>query len=133
MTITLMKGLRGLVLGLVVPLAPLGAAPSGLAHADANAEVQYVKEVADEGIPGEPNELLTNGNVMCQALNTGSDVSGVVEGAAPRAGLSVTQAAFQVGAAVRWLCPNQNWQIQELHDADQSIPAVRAAIAGYGS
>jgi hypothetical protein len=38
-----------------------------------------------------------------------------------------------VGAAVRWLCPNQKWQIQELHDADQSIPAVRAAIAGYGS
>jgi hypothetical protein len=35
--------------------------------------------------------------------------------------------------AVRWLCPNQKWQIQELHYADQSIPAVTAAIAGYGS
>jgi hypothetical protein len=32
--------------------------------------------------------------------------------------------------AVRWLCPNQKWQIQELHYADQSIPAVTAAIAG---
>jgi hypothetical protein len=54
-TSTLMKSLRGLMLSSTVALAPLGAAPSGLAHADVNAEVQYVKEVADEGIPGEPN------------------------------------------------------------------------------
>jgi hypothetical protein len=34
------------------------------------------------------------------------------------------------GAAIKWLCPQQNWQIQELHDADQTIPEVPAAISG---
>jgi hypothetical protein len=132
-TSTLTKGLRGLMLGLVVALAPLGAAPCGLAHADVNAEVQYVKEVADAGIPGEPNQLLTNGNVMCNAVNTGEGILDFATRVAPRAGLTAAQAGFEAGAAVRWLCPNQKWQIQELRDADQSIPAVTAAIAGYGS
>jgi hypothetical protein len=116
-----------------VALALLGAAPSGLAHDDVNAEVQYVKEVADEGIPGEPNQLITNGNVMCEAINTGQGILDFATRVAPRAGLTAAQAGFEAGAAVRWLCPNQKWQIQELHDADQSIPAVTAAIAGYES
>jgi hypothetical protein len=40
----------------------------------------------------------------------------------PHAGLSVTQTAYEVGAAVRWLCPEQTWQIKELHDAEPTQP-----------
>jgi hypothetical protein len=52
---------------------------------------------------------------------------------APRTGLPVTQTAYEVGAAIRWLCPEQTWQIQELGQADPTVPGVTAAIAGYAS
>jgi hypothetical protein len=45
--------------------------------------------------------------------------------------LPVTQTAFEVGAAIKWLCPQEHWQIKELHDADQTGPGVTTAIAGY--
>ena len=42
--------------------------------------------------------------------------------AAPCAYLTIDWSAYMVGAAIRWLCPEQTWQIQELHDADQPVP-----------
>jgi hypothetical protein len=76
--------------------------------------------------------MLNNGYVVCSALNRHNDIATVVAEAAARAGLTGVQQAYEVGAAIRWLCPEQAWQIKELHDAVQSIPEVPAAIAGYG-
>jgi hypothetical protein len=119
--------------------APALAATATLTAAPAHAnpptpsEVYYVKELADAGVPGQPDQLITNGHVVCQAMDTGTELASVIAQAAPRAGVSMPQMGFLAGAAIRWLCPGESWQIGEFHHADQSIPGVTAAIAGYGS
>ncbi len=75
--------------------------------------------------------MLNNGYMMSEALNSHQDVLTVAALSVPHAGLPVTQTAYEVGAAIRWLCPEQTWQIKELHDADPKVPGVTAAIAGY--
>jgi hypothetical protein len=121
------------------PALIVAAAILGLSAAPAHAnpptpsEVYYVKELADEGIPGQPDQLITNGHVMCEALNTGTELASVIAQGGHHGRVLMPQMGFQAGAAIRWLCPAQHWQIQEFHDADQSIPGVTAAIAGYGS
>jgi hypothetical protein len=108
---------------------PLCAA--GSAQADA-AQAAYVHELQQAGIPGTSDQILANGYVMCEALNSHQDVQTVASLSAPHAGLTMNQAAYEVGAAIRWLCSaDQTWQIQELHDADQTLSWVTAAIAGY--
>jgi hypothetical protein len=68
--------------------------------------------------------------LMCSML-AHDDVIRVANLAAPRAGLTVTQTAFQIGAAIKYLCPEQVWQVRELQNADSSVPGVLATIAGY--
>ena len=103
-----------------------------LAHADAS-QAASVQQVQAGGIPGTSDQIPPNGYVMCAALKSHQDVQTVVTLSAPRAGLSTVQTAYEVGAAVRWLCPAQAWQIKELHDADPSVPGVTAAIAGFAA
>ena len=105
----------------------------GLALAD-TAQDQYVQELHAEsiGLENTDDRLVQNGSLMCSML-AHDDVITVANLAAPRAGLTVTQTAFQIGAAIKYLCPEQVWQIRELHDADPAVPGVRSAIAGFGS
>jgi hypothetical protein len=59
------------------------------------------------GVPGTSDEILNNGYVMCNTLRTtDEDVHTVAVLAAPQIGVSVGLAAGEVGAAVRWLCPD---------------------------
>jgi len=62
------------------------------------------------------DEILNNGDVMCNILRTtDEDVHTVAVLAAPQIGVSVGLAAGEVGAAVRWLCPDQIWQVARSH------------------
>jgi hypothetical protein len=76
--------------------------------------------------------MLNNGYVMCEALNSHQDVLTVATLSVPHSGLPVTQTAYEVGAAIKWRCSQQDWQVKELHDADPAVPGVTAAISGYG-
>ena len=69
--------------------------------------------------------------MICKSLNSHEDVDTVIGRSVPITGLSAVQTAYEVGAAIRWLCPEQNWQIQELAQADQTLAWVPAARAGY--
>jgi hypothetical protein len=126
-----------LPLKILIAAAALAAGLLGIgtpmAHADAS-QAAYVHALQAEGIglDDTSDRLLQNGYLMCTLL-ADEDLSTVVSQTAPRMSLSLVQTAYQVGAAIRWLCPEQTWQIQELHDADQSTPMVPAAIAGYGA
>jgi Protein of unknown function (DUF732) len=101
------------------------------AHADAS-QAAYVRALQQAGIPGTSDQMLNNGYVMCEALNSHQDVLTVATVSVQHSGLPVTQTAYEVGAAIKWLCPQQSWQIKELHDADPAVPGVTAAISGYG-
>jgi Protein of unknown function (DUF732) len=101
------------------------------AHADAS-QAAYVHALQQAGIPGTSDQMLNNGYVMCEALNSHQDVLTVATVSVQHSGLPVTQTAYEVGAAIKWLCPQQSWQIKELHDADPAVPGVTAAISGYG-
>jgi hypothetical protein len=128
----LLKGLRELLLGLVVVLTPLGAALSGggRAHADTS-QGAYLAALNKVAVPGTAAQQLRNGHVICEALDSHQDVVTVLTGVAPRAGLTIDWSAYMVGAAIRWLCPEQTWQIKELDHADQTIPGVTSAILGF--
>jgi len=120
-----------LMIGTTLVLAALGAAAP--AHADTNQDA-YVSQLQAFGIGLEntSDRLVKNGYLMCEAMNTGTDSLAVATQAAPRAGLSVAQTGYQVGAAIRWLCPEQDWQIKELiGGADPTVPGVTTEIAGF--
>lgn len=74
-TTTLSKGLRELLLGLVVVFAPLGAALSGggRAHADTS-QAAYVAALEKVAMPGTADQMLRDGYVICEALNSHQDV-----------------------------------------------------------
>jgi hypothetical protein len=110
-------------------LTPLYA--SGSAHADA-AQAGYVNQVRAHGIPGTNDQLLNNGYVMCHALaaNPQPSWADVARNSVGPSGLPFVETAYVLGAAIRWLCPAQGWQIQELAQAVQA-PEVRAVRAGY--
>jgi hypothetical protein len=110
-TSTRMKRLRGLLLSSTVALALLGAAPSGRAHADTS-QAAFVHQVQSMGDQGTSDDILNNGYVMCNTLRTtNEDVHTVAVNAAPHIGVWVGLAAGEVGAAIRWLCPDQIWQL----------------------
>lgn len=113
----------------VLVLPPLYA--SGRAHADA-AQAGYVNQLQAHGIPGTSDQLLNNGYVMCHALDANPQPSwaDVAANSVSPSGLPFLETAYEVGAAIRWLCPAQGWQIQELAQAVQA-PEVRAVRAGY--
>ncbi|OMC17179.1 hypothetical protein A5736_16770 [Mycobacterium sp. SP-6446] len=104
---------------------------SGSAHADA-AQAGYVNQLQAHGTPGTSDQLLNNGYVMCHALDANPQPSwaNVAANSVGPAGLPFLETAYEVGAAIRWLCPAQGWQIQELAQAVQA-PEVRAVRAGY--
>lgn len=108
------------------PLSTLGSA-----RADA-AQAEYVNQLLAHGIPGTSDQLLNNGYVMCHALDANRQPSwaDVASNSAGPSGVPFVEAAYEVGAAIRWLCPSQGWQIQELAQAVQA-PEVRAVRAGY--
>jgi hypothetical protein len=110
---------------------PLWAA--GSAHADAT-QAAFVNQLQGHGIPGTSDELLNNGYAACSGLRnqtSQNDALTVTNLFAPRAGLPIDQAAYEVGAAIKWLCTEQVWQINELHDANPSVPGVTSVLAGY--
>lgn len=122
------------VTGAVLAAAALALPPlcaSGSAHADA-AQAGYVKQLLAHGIPGTSDQLLNNGYVMCHALDANPQPSwaDVAANSVGPSGLPFLETAYEVGAAIRWLCPAQGWQIQELAHAVQA-PEVRAVRAGY--
>jgi hypothetical protein len=104
---------------------------SGSAHADA-AQAGYVNQLLAHGIPGTSDQLLNNGYVMCHALDANPQPSwaDVAVNSVGPSGLPFLETAYEIGAAIRWLCPSQGWQIQELAQAVQA-PEVRAVRAGY--
>ncbi|OBI24099.1 hypothetical protein A5713_08185 [Mycobacterium sp. E2497] len=104
---------------------------SGSAHADA-AQAGYVNQLKAHGTPGTSDQLLANGYTMCHALDANHQPSwaNVAANSAGPSGLSFVETAYEVGAAIRWLCPAQGWQIEELAQAVQA-PEVRAVRAGY--
>jgi hypothetical protein len=60
--------------------------------------------------------VLNNGYLMCHALRTtDQDIHTVAVLSASRTGLSVGLAAAEVGAAIRWLCPDQIGQFARSH------------------
>ena len=72
------------------------------------------------------DEILNNGYVMCNTLRTtDEDVHTVAVLAAPQIGVSVGLAAGEVGAAVRWLCPDQIWQVARSHFIARDNPEHR--------
>jgi hypothetical protein len=101
------------------------------AHADTSQDA-YVNELHSHsiGLENPDARLLKDGYLMCTLL-TAQDVVTTANLSAPQTSLSVPQTAFQIGAAIRWLCPEQVWQIKELGQADPSVPGVTSAIAGY--
>jgi uncharacterized protein DUF732 len=117
-----------LMIGATLTLAVLGS--TAPAHADVG-HAAYVDELQKAGIPGTSDQILNNGYVICQALNAGHDVVEVAALTARPTGMPVAQTGFEVGAAIRWLCPAQQWQIKELANADPSVPGVTTAIAGF--
>ncbi len=89
---------------LAVGLLVLG---TPLAHADAN-QAAFVHQVQAMGDPGTSDEILGNGYTMCHTLRTTDlDIHAVAVQAAPQIGVWVGLAAGEVGAAIRWLCPDQ--------------------------
>lgn len=119
-----------LMIGATLTLAVLGS--TAPAHADVG-QAAYVDELQKAGIPGTSDQMLANGYTMCRALNDGQDIIEVAtySGGPRPSGLPVAQTGFEVGAAIRWLCPAQQWQIKELANADPSVPGVTTAIAGF--
>jgi hypothetical protein len=122
------------VIGAVLAAAALVLSPSyasGSAHADA-AQAGYVNQLLAHGIPGTSDQLLNDGYVMCHALNANRQPSwaDVASNSVGPSGLPFDETAYEVGAVIRWLCPAQGWQIQELAQAVQA-PEVRAVRAGY--
>jgi Protein of unknown function (DUF732) len=123
------------IIGAVLAAAALVIPPtfytSGSAHADA-AQAGYVNKLGAHGIPGTSDQLLNNGYVMCHALDANRQPSwaDVALKSVGPSGLPFLETAYEVGAAIRWLCPWQGWQIQELAQAVQA-PEVRAVRAGY--
>lgn len=114
-TSTLSKGLRELLLGLVVVFASMGAALSGggQAHADSS-EDGFVNQIrATEHDVGTYDQILSNGYTSCKILRTSdADTNDVARIAAPRIGLSYQFAIGQVVTAVRWLCPDQMYKVR---------------------
>lgn len=122
------------VIGAVLAVAALVLSPSyasGGARADA-AQAGYVNQLLAHGIPGTSDQLLNNGYVMCHALDASRQPSwaDVASNSVGPSRLPFLETAYEVGAAIRWLCPSQGWQIQELAQAVQA-PEVRAVRAGY--
>ncbi|MEM6108463.1 DUF732 domain-containing protein [Mycobacterium sp. 050272] len=122
------------VIGAVLAVAALVLSPlyaSGSARADA-AQAGYVNQLQAHGTPGTSDQLLANGYVMCHALDANHQPSwaNVAANSAGSSGRSFVETAYEVGAAIRWLCPAQGWQIQELAQAVQA-PEVRAVRSGY--
>jgi hypothetical protein len=77
------------------------------AHADGN-QAAFVNLVWSQGVPGTSDQILNNGYVMCNALRTTDmGIHTVAVISAQRAGITAGQAAAEVGAAIRYLCPDQ--------------------------
>ncbi|SOX55250.1 DUF732 domain-containing protein [Mycobacterium ahvazicum] len=86
--------------------------PTGVARADSNDD-NFVKVLADQGITGDPNQLVTEGHTACDDISnahlatslprwTRTPAFGPVMG---DLGLSVFQAGFFISAAESAYCP----------------------------
>jgi hypothetical protein len=120
---------KTLIAGTLVAAGLVLGAP--LAHADSD-KYAYLAALNKVAEPGTEDSQLNNGYVICEALNQHQDAVSVMTQVAPRANLTIDWSGYMVGAAIRYLCPEQTWQIEELHDADQSVPGVSSAILGFG-
>jgi len=98
----------------------LTAAPG---HADTN-QAAYANEVLGFGVPGPSDVILNNGYVICAALRSNTDTVATAGAVSRNASIPIDQAGVEVGAAIRWLCPDQMWQAKELANADQTVPGV---------
>jgi hypothetical protein len=97
--------MRILIAGALAP--GLLAISTPLAHADAN-QGAYVRLVWSQGVPGTSDEILNNGYQLCYALRTTSeDINTIATLAAPKAELTIPQMGAEIGAAIRYLCPDQ--------------------------
>jgi len=110
--------------------AGLLAVGTPLAHADSN-DVAYTNQMMASGVPGTPDEFVNNGHKLCDGLGN-HDVVSLAQYTSTQISLTVPQAGYEIGAAIRWLCPQQSWQVKELiNGADPRVPGVTNAIAGY--
>ena len=121
-TTTLTKGLRGLLLGLVVVLALLGSAlfgPAGQAHADCrgvpasfrptcvqNDAATYRSDLYVEKVPGSDQDHLNMALQVCQALRRGEQQGTIAETLAQNTRLTQIQAENVVTEANFWMYPN---------------------------
>jgi hypothetical protein len=86
--------------------------PAGVAHADSNDDT-FVKNLADQGITGDPGQLVAEGHTACDDISnahlatslprwTRTPAFGPVMG---DLGLSIFQAGFFISAAESAYCP----------------------------
>ena len=108
-TTTLTKGLRGLLVGLAVTLAMLGAlllgGGTGTAHAYTDSEQQYLMQLSLEQVPVANDIKLNNGYPACNHLRNGAQPWPELYAMSQSSGWSQEDSArVLVAAGIRALC-----------------------------
>lgn len=88
--------------GLLIALPLLGMAP---AHADT---ISFYSDVSNEGVPGQPLTLMSQGTDVCHTLRTTHSVA-LAGAPLGHAGYSMDEATIIIQAAITNLCPDQSW------------------------